>query len=529
MIIPRKKRLTEKQFEKAITNLLAMQQSVVKPFDDTTEEAKKERVSRSRADIGFFKRTYFPHYFTAPDGKIHEEMHEFCRIGNKSINALAIPRKFGKSTNVTFVEPIHQAIFEISPFTIILTDTKELSEQFLAYIKLEFEENIRLRQDFGDLVTKGLWEKDDIVIAGKARIWAAGSNQNIRGQRFRNFRPTLMLLDDMDNDINVLNKKLVKRRFEKLLSAWYPSLDDNGTMTMIGTMIDKISLLGLTIDHINEKAAEIEEEFGVKTMNARVYSAITPTGESLWPEGMPLELLLRIKKQVGPVAWAKEFMNKPLDTAIFKQDWFQIYEPEIVVSRKRYWSYFSGSDPSARETERHDYKAHVVVAQDRDTKDIYVVEAWIQHASLSDFNEAFFDYYMEYRMGLSLYEENSYQMYLKQELQKLMKSRGLYPNIQGITHTQDKTFRISRLEPWVERGDIKFLKHHSDQDLLMEQLHFLGGNYNDDGADAWEMAVQAAEMGANRKCRSKSSGRRQAVYSRGIRPSVAGRREYYNN
>lgn len=525
----RKRRLTKKEFEKHVVNILALQQTVVKSFPDCSEEAKKARKERGKVDIEFFKRTYFPHYFTAPSGKIHDELHALCRTGMKSINALAIPRKHGKSTNVTFLEPIHQAVYEISPFTIILTDTKELSEEFLAYIKLEFEENIRLKQDFGDLVTRGLWEKDDIVVGGKARIWAAGSNQNIRGQRFRNFRPTMILIDDMDNDINVLNKKLVKRRFQKLLSAWYPSLDDDGTMCMIGTMIDKISVLGLLIEHIHEKADEIAEEFGVRSMNARLYSAITPEGEPLWPEGMSLQLLLRIKKQIGPTAWAKEFMNMPLDTATYKLDWFQYYQPEVIVARKRYWNYFSGSDPSARDTEKHDYKAHVVVAQDRETKKIYVAEAWIKHSPISKFNNAFFDMYQEYEMALSLYEENSYQMYLKEELQNLCRQRSLYPNIKGITHSSDKVLRIGRKEAAVERGDIVFQKRHSHQDLLIEQLHCLGTNFTDDGADAWEMAIHAVEMGASRKIRSKSSGRRQVLLLRGVKPTFTLKREYYVN
>lgn len=528
-MINRKRKLTKQEFEKKVANLLALQQTVVKPFPDCSEEAKKARKERGRVDIEFFKRTYFPHYFTAESGKIHAELHKFCRLGNKSISGLAYPRKFGKSTNVTFVEPIHQAVYEISPFTMIGAGTKELSEEFLTYIKLEFEENIRLRCDFGDLVTVGLWEKDDIVIAGKARIMAVGSRQNIRGKRFRNHRPTLILLDDLENDITVLNKKLVKRTFNWILGAVFPSLDDNGSLVMIGTMLDKISVLSLLIDHIREKGPEIEEEFGINVMNARVYSAITPEGESLWPEGMPLELLKRIKKQVGPSVWAKEFMNQPLDTAIYKLEWFQYYEPEVIINRKRYWNYFSGSDPSARDTEKHDYKAHVVVAQDRESKILYIVEAWIKHSPISTFNNAFIDLYQQYRMATSLYEENSYQMYLKEELQRICREKGVYPNIKGVTHTSDKVMRIGRFEAAVERGDIKFQKKQSDQEILVEQLHCLGTNMNDDGADAWEMALNAAEMGASRRIRSKSTGRRKVLLGKGVRPTAALRREYYVN
>jgi len=132
-------------------------------------------------------------------------------------------------------------------------------------------------------------------------------------------------------------------------------------------------------------------------------------------------------------------------------------------------------------------------------------------------------------MATSLYEENSYQMYLKEELQRICREKGVYPNIKGVTHTSDKVMRIGRFEAAVERGDIKFQKKQSDQEILVEQLHCLGTNMNDDGADAWEMAINAVEMGASRRIRSKSTGRRKVLLGKGVRPTAALRREYYVN
>jgi hypothetical protein len=45
----------------------------------------------------------------------------------------------------------------------------------------------------------------------------------------------------------------------------------------------------------------------------------------------------------------------------------------------------------------------------------------------------------------------------------------------------------------VERGQIKFRKGHSDQDLLVEQLSFFPSkSFHDDGPDALEGAVRLA-------------------------------------
>jgi hypothetical protein len=112
------------------------------------------------------------------------------------------------------------------------------------------------------------------------------------------------------------------------------------------------------------------------------------------------------------------------------------------------------------------------------------------------------------------------------------RERKQYPNIKGVTHTSDKLMRIGRLEAPVARGDIQFIKHHSYQDTLLEQLHYLGTNMNDDLPDALEMAVWGLENGGpSGKCVSRSSGRRsiREVVTGLIRPSAVLRREYYRN
>jgi predicted phage terminase large subunit-like protein len=527
----KKREITQKAFQEEVNRILEQQKALVKPFPDDSDEAKEARREKGRKDIFWFAGTYLPHYFTCDFAPFHEELHEMSTTGHQTLNAAAVPRKHGKSSFVTLLEPIHQALYEISPFTLIIAGSEELAEPFITFIKLEFEENERLKQDFGDCITPGHWTSREIWIKNRACIMGVGIGSNFRGLRFRQRRPSLIVGDDIDADEHVGNIKYCKKVCEKLIRAGFPSLEKSGTMIVVGTLINKKSAFSQYIDHCREKSKELLDRFGKSNIKVIVYAAIQD-GKPLWEAAYTLEELERIKIQLGPNGWASEMMNDPLDDSKFREEWFQYITQEFILLRKRYWTYYSGSDPSAKDTEKHDYKAHVCIAQDRETKKIYVAEAWGRKAPIGEFYQAFFDMYTCYHMLVCVFEENGYQIYLSNDMVKYCREKRQYPNIKNVTHTSDKLLRIGRLEAPVWRGDILFQKHHSDQDTLVEQLHYLGTNMNDDLPDALEMAVWGLENGGpSGKCVSRSSGRRsfREIVNGLIRPSAILRREYYRN
>jgi predicted phage terminase large subunit-like protein len=228
---------------------------------------------------------------------------------------------------------------------------------------------------------------------------------------------------------------------------------------------------------------------------------------------------------VGPVVWAAEFMNKPIDTGLYKLEWFHGYDRSILFLLPKNWVYFSGSDPSARDGEQADYKAHVVVALDQEAQKRYIAEAWIKKRIMADFFNAYIDLFMEYRMIQSAFEINGFQLFIQMELAKLCRDKGLWPNFKLVTHTQDKVARCGRWAGMVERADLLFDRSHSDQELLILQFNALGTKEHDDGPDAADMGLEGS-MDWRGKFTFKSAGRRE-ITGRGYRqrPSFSARRE----
>jgi hypothetical protein len=119
-----------------------------------------------------------------------------------------------------------------------------------------------------------------------------------------------------------------------------------------------------------------------------------------------------------------------------------------------------------------------------------VFHAWIRHASVADMIDACYRVQAEYGGPLGI-ETNMLEDFLREVFNTAARERGKYLPLQEIRHSTQKEGRVvSGLSSLVEYGRLRFVKGHSDQDILVEQLiYILDKNVNDDGPDALEGAV----------------------------------------
>ena len=87
--------------------------------------------------------------------------------------------------------------------------------------------------------------------------------------------------------------------------------------------------------------------------------------------------------------------------------------------------------------------------------------------------------------------------FLHEAIQSYAKEKKRYIPWRPVNHSTNKEGRIvGTLSYLVEFGKLRFLKNHSDQNLVIEQLiYLLNKNVNDDGADALEGAVSLVQGG----------------------------------
>jgi len=473
---------SKKEIQQQINRVRSRMRAEAKPFEDTSPEARAERLRRSKEDDFSFFKTYVPHYFTTEPAEFHEEVIELTKVRDEPV-IIAAPREHAKSTLCTFAVPVADICLERKHFIIIVSDTEDLAADFNVFIQLELQENERILADFGNL--KGYkWESKDFTTRNGIRVKARGRGQRLRGIRNRQWRPDRVIIDDFENDKNVKNPKLIKEAVDWILTAVLGSLAEGYSLMMIGTVLAKKSVLTW---FLNAKDENDEPLF-----ITRVYKAIKDDGSPLWPAKWPIERLLKKKRQIGTLNFNKEFQNDPKDEeGLFREEWFKYYAPEEIAGKSL--AIYDAGDASVGKNESADYRAFVKVGRAPDGT-IYVLHADIKKRSVDSFVTTAYIRQDEQPALVIGVETNSFQAVLIILFNNEAKIRGRHLPIKEIDNTVNKEIRITRLSPFVERGVIRFRKGHSDQDLLVEQLiYFPSTTVNDDGPDALEMAVRLAE------------------------------------
>ncbi len=481
------KKLTKIEFRQRADKILMRLSLEVTPFWEDSDSKQKQRLERSASDPLYFCRKYLPHYFSHAPAALHHELVQMLERGDQDVvtpMVVAAPREFAKTTVCSFGYVLHQICFRKRHFILIGSDTEDLASDLTGYIYLELLYNEKLQQDFGELV-KGNKPVDDFVTLNDIRVKARGRGQRLRGLKHKQWRPDLVILDDLENDANVRNPEIVASILDWVKSAVYPSLDARGTLMIIGTILRWRSALHLMLTSPEEPYCHFQR---------RVYRALGEDGTSLWEARHPVARLKRQKELMGTVAFNQEKMNEPTpDKGFFQEEWIHYYHPDSLKDRDLLVTGFF--DPSLETGASADYKAFISVGQDRREMVFYVMDAVIQKTTLEQVMRTIFNRHQQLNYHLVGVEDNLFQRLLLKEFDRLMVERGQVLPLRGVTHRIAKETRVASLSPLLERGKIRFIRGHSDQELLVEQLlYFPSRTLHDDGPDALEGAVSLARV-----------------------------------
>ena len=495
-------------------------------------------------DLEFFGRAYFRHYFSRPSPDFHRDLDDIWQKGvlkgrapvttarAKEIDRLkgcrrvvAAPRGHAKSTSLTFKGTIHAVVYGYKHYPIIISDSSEQAEGFLENIRVEFEENAELREDFGDLTGK-VWRSNVLVTSTNIKIEAIGSGKKIRGRKHRNWRPDLLILDDIENDENVRTPEQRRKLEDWFLKAVSKAGDDYTDIVYIGTLLHYASLLAKTLRNSGYRAVkyravlsfsreeklweeweklytdldnEDREKDAERFFETHKKEMLEGT-EVLWEEKLSYYALMVMRVTEGEAAFNSEEQNEPVnpEDCIFNEEWFDYYNEAETDFHDRSFQFFGFVDPSLGKTKKSDYSAIITMAKHKTTGYLYVMEADIERRHpdriITDILEKERRLRRDYGRGYKKFgaETVQFQWFLKEELAKASAKAGLYLPIEEVPQTSDKTMRIQTLQPDVKNHYIKFNKRHK---LLLEQMKYFPMGAYDDGVDALEGCRTIAKKG----------------------------------
>jgi len=436
--------------------------------------------------------------------------------------AIAAPRGNAKSSDVSLILPIWCVVYNLKYFIILLSDTATQADDLLFHIRNEFENNERLIEDFGNL--KGeVWKSDDIITRNEVRILALGARKKIRGRRYRNKRPDLIIGDDIENDENTQNPDQRKKNENWFFKAVSKAGDETTDIIVVGTIIHYDSLLSklLTNPIYQSKKFQAVKEFSKSPLWEQwesIYLSMTElekeqhpnkaeqffldhkdemlTGvKVLWPAGQPYYHLMELRLTEGPASFDSEYQNNPInpDDCLFQEEWFKFF----AFNPEDYNSLVGAVDPSMGKTAISDYSAIIILGKHKDGfLDVLVADIARRHPDqiIEDIisqsialNQSFGKEIPFSSFGV---ESVQFQEYFKDKLTQAANQRGLYLPVEKTENqTSKKEIRIQTLQPLIKNGTVRFKK---EQRLLLEQLKYYPLADHDDGPDALEMAVRKA-------------------------------------
>ena len=517
-------------------------------------------------DLEYFGRAYLAHYLVRKSPAFHGELDRIWRDGvmkgknpttqAKEISradgcrrAIEAPRGHAKSTTFTFKDSIHAAAYAYKHYEIILSDSSEQAEGFLGDIKTEFEENAALREDFGELPGR-VWKASVILLTNGVKIEAIGSGKKIRGRRHKQWRPDLIVCDDLENDENVNTAEQRKKLRNWFYKAVSKAGDTYTDIVYIGTLLHFDALLANVANNPSYKTVKYRGviSFAENTELWDAWEAIYTdlTNEKrqeearafyeaheaemlegtavLWKEKLSYYDLMVIRISEGEASFNSEIQNEPIDpeSCTFQEEWFDFWDDEgkqLPDFSDPRFVFIGANDPSLGKNKKSDTSSIFALAKDTSTGYIYVLIADIAKRKpdqiIEDAIEASRRLKRDYKRPYYQFgvETVQFQYYFAEIMRQKSAAIGEYLPIVEINSVQNKDARIQSLQPFVKNGYVKFSKKHK---TLLKQMYEYPMGKNDDGPDGLQMAVKLAlEVKVGRKVDYQSVQARAMKFRRG--------------
>ena len=436
----------------------------------------------------------------APTPQFHKEIWELVTSNSKQV-AIAAPRYHAKSTAVTHAYTLASVLFRESRYVLIVSDTVSQAIQFLGDIKKELLDNDDLRSLFS-VSSFPKDTEDDLIVEMEDgytfRIQAKGSEQKLRGLKWANLRPDLVIGDDMENDEIVMNKDRRMKFKRWFYGALIPCISSSGKIRIVGTILHLDSLLEnlmpatLVNSHRGVKSL-IREDLKEYSLNVMPWKSVKYRAHTddfktlLWPE-MKSAAEFRSQKedyvrQGLADVYSQEMLNVPLDITdtFFKKTDFI---PMKVEDQKKAMVYYATCDLAVSQSQRADYSAFVVGGMDEDGK-LYCKHVIKQRMDALEIVDTILMIQKIYKPVLFGLEQGTIQKAIGPYLNEEMLKRGEFINTVLLKPSGDKLTRARSIQARMRSGACKFDKDADwYQDFEDELLRFPRDKH-DDQVDAW--------------------------------------------
>jgi hypothetical protein len=486
----------------------------------------------------FLQDTFLPkeNNTAAPIADIHREIWSDIQesiIGNgTNQRGWILPRGTGKSAFGDYAPACWCHAYGIKKYTLICSDIGSTAEKFIKDIKNTFLENNYIKQAFGVLLNdkdkRYICNSTQLEFTNKTFIEAISSSSPMRGRKYGNNRPDLIILDDYQSEPDVrtdeAREKKWKRFSDDVKYAVQKAVVRNGKTVKKGTTLIALG----TLQHkecfysrlMKQPTWKFKNEKGVLIDDIDTYF-----NTGLWEQ---FKSILFDFKNETHLEDAKEFyysheddMKFPMlwnefwdcldmamsyyeNPASFKQEvqgdvdsigekWFKTVatQSRAEIETHSFIKTMLCMDPASTDNGKSDYSAYLVGSEAENNL------KYARRAELARINaRTDFDKYIDHAIDLLKEYPDITHVYIEKNtfngadanlLENKINADDVLRvrNIEIINEMQrkNKDDKISTIIPYMNKGQIIFAEE--DQDFIKQIMEFAGQKFSihDDAPD----------------------------------------------
>lgn len=449
-----------------------------------TVTAKSKAKRLDAALVEGFQRHYLLEKF---DGSVavapfHRVMWDEACDEDRRRCAWAAPRNHAKSTAVTFTFGLAAICFRVRDHIMIVSDSYDQAVHQLKEIKNEFFDNEELRQDFKfrsflkDTEAEIILEFMD---GYQVRVLARGSEQRLRGLKWRSKRPNLILGDDLEFDEIVLNPERLAKFRDWFFKQLLPAGSKDCLFRIVGTILAFNSLL-----------SDLMKDSMWTTHLWRAHEAFDDFSNILWPERWP-EKDLREERQTfvnqgKSDGYSQEYLNEPIaegNSFFEKSDLldipFQFYRDWETNPGKRPVVFYASVD-LAVSTRTHADRSVINVATIDADRYLDIVEVRKDRWAPKDLVDQMFEADEAYDIDTWFIESGTILKAIGPYLDEEMARRNRFLNLHLMVPSKDKITRAKSIQARIRAKRVRFDKSADWwPGVEQEMLQFPRGAHDD--------------------------------------------------
>jgi len=344
------------------------------------ELLKKQILPHAFASMAVFCKLFFPNRFRKEFDRGHHELFELIDEKRNSDGTVwwyqkagaTMFRGAGKTSIVALALPAREILFRQRHYIVYVNNNSDTAIFQTENLRRELVSNQRIKNLFGDIRTGSVDGLDDAfgkkcwVANGQTFVLPRGSGQQVRGLLFRDYRPDLIIVDDLE-DVNEMGELARKKRENWLFSDLFMSVDASDDHWRI-FYID-------TLKHRQAIPNKLKELSDWKFINIPL---CTDDFKTLFPNFVPQEKLdaqvMQARESGTMYLFYREKMGRIVhgDEQVFKPEYFKYYSELDANFSTRNIETFIIVDPAKTTNVASAHSAIVGIGVDVRANKIYI-------------------------------------------------------------------------------------------------------------------------------------------------------------